>query len=92
MTIIKFRSGSNQPCSEVSHLKKLTVEQVMRRCPSYQRHYFLTHDFLSYFMGEMLTNFIGKRMRDRPETDRFSDYVLSVLKAIFLEILRVILS
>ena len=92
MTIIKFRSGSNQPCSEVSHLKKLTVEQVMRRCPSYQRHYFLIHDFLSYFMGEMLTNFIGKRMRDRPETDRFSDYVLSVLKAIFLEILRVILS
>ena len=92
MTIIKFRSGSNQPCSEVSHLKKLTVEQVMRRCPSYQRHYFLIRDFLSYFMGEMLTNFIGKRMRDRPETDRFSDYVLSVLKAIFLEILRVILS
>ena len=51
MTIIKFRSGSNQPCSEVSHLKKLTVEQVMRRCPSYQRHYFLIHDFLSYFIA-----------------------------------------
>ena len=43
-------------------------------------------------MGEMLTNFVGKRMRDLPETDRFSDYVLSVLTAIFLEILRVILS
>ena len=43
-------------------------------------------------MGEMLTNFVAKRMRDRPETDKFSDYVLSVLKAILLEILRVILS
>ena len=43
-------------------------------------------------MGEMLTNFVGKRIRDRPETDRYSDYVLSVLKAIFLEILRAILS
>ena len=30
-------------------------------------------------------------MRDRTKTDRFSDYVLSVLKAIFLEILRVML-
>ena len=44
------------------------------------------------FMGEMLTNFVAKRMRDRPETDEFSDYVLSVLKAILLEILRVIIS
>ena len=71
---------------------KLMVEQVMRRCSRYWRHYFLIHDFLFYFMGEMLTNFVGKRMRDRPETDRYSDYVLSVLKAIFLEILRAILS
>lgn len=62
---------------------------MVKRSTSYQ---LLKHDFLSYFMGEMLTNFVGKRMRDRPEIDRFSDYVLSVLKAIFLEILRVILS
>jgi len=73
MTIIKFRSGSNQPGSEVSHLKKSTVEQVMKSFTSYQRHYFLIHDFLSYSMGEMLSNFVGKRMRYRPETDRFSD-------------------
>ena len=31
MTMIKFRLESNQPGSEVSHLKKLTVEQLMRR-------------------------------------------------------------
>ena len=47
---------------------------------------------LPYFVGEMLTNFVGMRMRERPETDRLSDYVLGVLKAIFLEILPVILS
>ena len=31
MTMIKFRLGSNQPGSEVSNLKKLTVEQVLRK-------------------------------------------------------------
>ena len=31
MTMIKFRLESNQPGCEVSQLKKLTVEQLMRR-------------------------------------------------------------
>ena len=77
--------------------RPLPSEKIVPWQPSYKTPfgdscYCLIHDLLSYFMGEMLTNFVAKRMRDRPETDRFSDYVLSVLKAILLEILRVILS
>ena len=87
MSVIKFRLGSNQPVGEIGHLK-----QMMKCFTACRRHYSLLHDLLSYFMGEMLTNFVGKRMRDWPETGRFSDYVLSVVKAIFLAILRVIFS
>ena len=37
MTIIKVRSGSNQPGDEVSHLKKSTVKWMVKRSTSYQR-------------------------------------------------------